>query len=144
MNLLIKDSANRFKTFKAEFKELTSDDSVFYSSFNLAGTTDNTISISNWTSTYVMDNYFAAIGESIPENRGRKLADEWKDKLFASLSNQFQLTEIKSKKYPSDYGWSFERGYFSIDIRYLSRRKGAASLLLLSIHYTHLRETRKD
>jgi hypothetical protein len=142
LNLLINDSTNRFKSFKSAFKYLSGNDSVFHSAFNLDGTIDNIISVSNDKSTYIMDYYMADIARSIPGKQGRKIADEWKDKIFAIVGNKFQLTSLKSKNYPLDYGWQFERGYFSIDIVYVPGKRNVGSLLLLHVSYLHLRDVK--
>lgn len=143
LHLIIKDSTNRFKTFKAGFKYQTVSDSVFYSTVNLEGTSDNNVSISTQQSTYIMDSYVADIAKSIQRKQGIKIVDEWKNKISAIVDNSFQITKLKSKNYPLNYGWHFERGFFWIDIAYIPRKGNTASLLLLHISYTHLRETKK-
>lgn len=144
LNSIIKDSTSRFKNFRTGFKYQSGNDSVFHSTFNLEGTADNTVSISNDESTYIVDYYTADVAKSIPEKQGKKIADEWKSKVLAIVGNSFQLTRLNSKKYSSEYGWQFERGFFWIDIAYIPRKKETGSLLLLQISYAHLREIIKN
>ena len=144
LHLILNDSTNRFKSFKAGFKYQTDNDSVFYSAFNLEGTSDNTVLISTEQSTYIMDSYVADIAKSIQEKQGRKNVDEWKNKISAIVDNSFQMTKLNSKNYPLDYGWHFERGFFWIDVVYIPRKGNRESLLLLHINYIHLRDANKN
>ncbi len=144
LHLILKDSTNRFKNFKAGFKYQTVSDSVFYSTFNLEGTSDNTVLISTEQSTYIMDSYVADIAKSIQRKQGIKIVDKWKSKISAIFDISFQITKLNSKNYPLDYGWHFERGLFWIDIAYIPRKGNRESLLLLHISYTHLRDVNKN
>ncbi len=139
LDSLIKDSTDRFTNFKAGFKEKLGNDSVFYTRFNLEGTKDNELFISNEESTYVLDYYMAEIVSSVSEKQGKAMTDEWKDKILAIVGSSFQLKELTSKIRPSDYGWEFSRGYFSITIVYMQKEKKKDSLLLLQISHLHLR-----
>lgn len=118
-------------------------DSVFYSAFNLEGTSDNDIVISNEQSTYIMDSYMADIAKSIQKKQGIKIVDEWKSMISAIVDNSFQLTKLNSNKYPLNYGWHFEHGYFMLDIVYIPRKGKAESLVLFHISYLHLRNLYK-
>jgi hypothetical protein len=138
LSLIIKDSTNRFKSFKAGFKYQIGNDSVFYSAFNLEGTSDNDVVISNEQSAYIMDSYMAEIAKSTTEKQGAEIVDEWKSKISAIVGNSFQLTKLNNMKYPLNYGWHFEHGYFMIDIVYIPRKGKTKSSILFHISYLHL------
>ena len=140
LNLIINDSSNRFKGFKGEFKGFFENDSVFISALNLEGTDSNTVMISNDESVYILDCYLADIARITSDKYGRKLADEWRDKLDNILSNNFEMSKLESRIYKDQYGWQFERGFFSISVVYIPKRKGLDGLILLSISFAHLRD----
>jgi hypothetical protein len=144
LHLIIKDSTNRFKSFKAGFRYQTIDDSVFSSTLNFEGTIDSKVLISTQESTYIMDSYEAIISTSIQRKQGIKIVDEWKSKISAILDQSFEITKIKSKNYPLDYVWQFERGLFLINVAYVSSKGNGESLLLLQISYMHLRNPNEN
>lgn len=139
LNLIIKDTSNRFSGFKGKFKGFFGNDSVFFSVTNLAGTDSNTVMISNDESIYILDSYFADIARPGSPNQGKKLADEWKDKLFNFLGKNFEMSRLNSRIGKNEYGWRFERGLFFINIVYIPKQKESADLLLLDISFAHLR-----
>jgi len=140
LNLIIKDSSNRFAGLKGEFKGFFENDSVFISTLNLQGTDSNTVIISNDESVYILDSYLADIARIASDKQGRKLADEWRDRLVNILSNNFEMSKIDSKIYKDQYGWRFDRGFFSIGVAYMPKRKNLDGLVLLNISFAHLRD----
>jgi hypothetical protein len=109
---VIKDSSNCFKSFKADFKQLHYKDSVFNTVIVLEGTKKNNILF-----TESMCMYSAGIIDSVKEKKGRKVVDEWKDKIYSIVGGSFQLTKAKVVDWnPNILGWKFERGNLWIDV----------------------------
>jgi hypothetical protein len=112
LKLLIGDSANGFKNFKAAFKELQETDSVFNSSIQFEETKKNDIIFSKG-----MSMYMAIVKDSVKEKQGKKIVDEWKDKILPFVGSSFKLKESRIADWnPAVYGWKFERGNVYIDI----------------------------
>ena len=115
LNQIIKDSANHFKKFRGDFKELVDHDSIFYTTTTLEGTRENDILV-----TQRMSLYRCEIVDSVNERRGKTIVDEWHQKLIGFLGPRFnsEKTKIKSSS-PVKYGWNFKKGDTWIDISLL-------------------------
>jgi len=115
LNQIIKDSANHFSKFKGGFKEMHDQDSVFYSTMTLEGTRENDIII-----TQILTQYRSEIIDSINEKKGRKIIDEWHEKLVRVFTGKFQSEKRKIESWSlMKYGWSFKNGNTWVDISLL-------------------------
>ena len=113
---LVKDSTNYFKSFKSNFKETrfteATPDSIFYTSVSLDGTSNNELLTT--TGEYI---YMADVADSLDELTGKKIVNEWRDKINSVLGNGFAVEEVKSADgNPSKYGWDFTKGNVTINI----------------------------
>jgi hypothetical protein len=97
---IVKDSSNNFSSFKGDPK--TGSDSVYHSTITLDGTYDNEILIfpeTGWS-------YRAIIADSVNERKGKKIVEEWKDKLRDILGGSYNVKEMEIKPWnPARAGW---------------------------------------
>jgi|SRR5215203_5287063 len=115
LNQIIKDSANHFSKFKGGFKEMHDQDSVFYSITTLEGTRENDIIV-----TQILTQYRSEIIDSINEKKGKKIVDEWHEKLIGVITGKFKSEKTKIETWSvTKYGWSFKNGNTWIDISLL-------------------------
>jgi hypothetical protein len=122
---LVKDSTNYFKSFKSNFKETrftdASPDSIFYTNLSLDGTSNNELLIA--ADEYI---FMADVADSLDELKGKKLINEWRDKINSVLGNGFVVEEVKSSDgNPSKYGWDFTRGNVTVNIGLFPHKKNS-------------------
>ena len=61
--------------------------------------------------------YRAVVIDSITEKSGRKIVDEWQEKIKAVLGQTFTLGKTRIVSWnPSKYGWKFSQGNVSVSI----------------------------
>jgi hypothetical protein len=125
LDKLIKDSTNYFKSFKSNFKETrftdASPDSIFYTNLSLDGTSNNELLIA--ADEYI---FMADVTDSLDELKGKKLINEWRDKINSVLGNGFVVEEVKSSDgNPSKYGWDFSRGNVTVNIGLFPHKKNS-------------------
>jgi len=113
LNQIIKDSANHFSKFKGGFKEMRDNDSIYYSKITLESTSENDIMI-----TQTMTLYRSEIVDSVNERHGKKVVDEWCQKVNSVLGGRFKPEKLKIESWnPVKYGCSFKNGNTWIDIK---------------------------
>ena len=122
---IVKDSTNSFRSFKSNFKQTrfteASPDSIFYTSISLDGTSDNELLISAGEAIFMAD-----IEDSLDEIKGKRLVNEWRDKINSVLGNGFVVAEVKSADgNPSSYGWDFTKGNLTINIGLFPHKKNS-------------------
>ena len=103
---LVSGASNNFAYSKGSFMRLVDQDSLFTSLVTLEGTKKNEI-----LSTATMIVYMAAIIDSVKERQGRKIIDEWKEKLNILIQDGFLLKQLEIVDWnPGIYGWKFIKG----------------------------------
>ena len=122
---IIKDSTNSFRSFKSNFKETrfteAIPDSIFYTKVSLDGTSNNELLITSGEYIFMAD-----VEDSLDEVKGKKILNEWRDKINSALLNGFVVEEIKSADgNPSKYGWDFTKGNVTINIGLFPHKKNA-------------------
>ena len=122
---IIKDSTNHFRNFKSGFKETrfteSIPDSIFYTNISVDGTTNNELLISK--SEYI---FMADVADSLNEINGRKVVDEWRDKIYTVLGSGFTIEEVKKVEWnPSKYGWDFTKGNVTVNINLFPHEKNS-------------------
>ena len=120
---LVKDSTNNFKTFKSNFKETrfteAITDSIFYTSVSLDGTSNNELLISTSESIFMAD-----VADSLTAVQGKRMVDEWRDKINFLLGSGFTIEDVKGiEGNPSTYGWNFIKGNLTISIGLYPHKK---------------------
>jgi len=112
LKAIIGDSTNKFQKFKASFKELQLSDSVFHSNITLSGTKDNDIMV-----TKGMTLYRTIVIDSVTERKGKKIINEWQEKILQTLGGRFTLEKTKIQSWnPTKYGWKFNCGNVSVNL----------------------------
>lgn len=109
---IVKNSSRQFADYKGTFLSLQDKDSVYSSLVTIAGTKKNDLLFAEG-----MTLYRATIIDSVKIRKGRKIVDEWADRLRQVLGNGFKEEAVKVVEYnPSRYGWRFIKGNTSIDL----------------------------
>ena len=118
LKAIIKDSANRFNNFKSGLKDIIGQDSVYLSNIELEGTNDNYILV---TSLNIV--YSGTIPGIKNEKQGRKIVDEWKERILSITGVRFKLSKMKTAEWQlRRYGWAFMHGNVSVEIDLYPKR----------------------
>ena len=79
---IINDTASHFQKFRGSIKEipeiLESESSYYHSTIVLEGTNDNLVINHRSICSYTTD-----VADSVTKNKGKKILEEWKSKLFS-------------------------------------------------------------
>ena len=117
---IINDTASHFQKFRGSIKEipeiLESETSYYHSTIVLEGTNENLVINHRSICSYTTD-----VADSVTKNKGKKILEEWKSKLFSVLGTGY--TTEKTKLGLDDTfveAWRFIRGNLSVSI-YLSQ-----------------------
>lgn len=122
---LVKDSTNSFRSFKSNFKETrfteVLPDSIFYTNLSLDGTSNNELLFSTGESIFMAD-----VADSLNEAHGKRMVDEWRDKINFLLGSGFTIEDVKGiEGNPSKYGWNFTKGNLTINIGLYPHKKNS-------------------
>jgi len=131
---VIADSANGFLAFKGVFKALQVNDSVYHSLITINGTKGNDILLIKGISMYR-----AIIIDSVKEKQGKKMVEEWKQKLNTMPGGKFPSGEIEIVSWnPAKYGWKFKQGNLWIDITLYPYNLSSPSLYWVAFGITYI------
>lgn len=122
---VLKDTSNCFRSFKSDFIEAAVFEGIIDSTFKTKITIEGTDS--NYL--FISERHCMIVGriDSVKEKRGRKIIDEWKEKISSILGAGFYSSEKEITPYnPSKYGWILERGNVSIDLSLFPHGIGAS------------------
>lgn len=112
LTTVISDSANHFFFIRGSFRELQGIDSVFGSKITIEGTKENDI-----LSSGKMTIYRAIIVDSVNERKGKKLIEEWQQKIASCLGTSFKVEKSKVVYWnPTKGGWIFRRGNIQVSV----------------------------
>jgi len=137
---IIADSSNDFRSFQGSFKELqkvaSKADSVYTSILTISDTRENDIVV-----TKEIALYRAVVIDSVTEKRGKKIVDEWVEKISPILGSSYKLdkTELASFR-PTKYGWEFKKGNMSVSLDvYPESERSSKYWVSFGIAYFHLK-----
>ncbi|HUR66643.1 MAG TPA: hypothetical protein VMZ03_09870 [Chitinophagaceae bacterium] len=154
--LLVSSISNAQSGFEKQFREIISDTANGFTHFSgdtilnrrggelmqyaslhtLENTSKNSIAYFGGSilSTYV---YLATIAESVQQNEGVRICDEWKNRIEILLDSGFVVKkQIGQEPFPGQYGWRFSKGKLLIEINMLPGEKNDMNRVSLGIIYT--------
>ena len=118
---ILSDTASGFRSFTGAFKKIAyRDDSTYYSTITIEGTSKNDITIDDTLG----NRYIAYIVDSVRKKKAKATFDEWKNKIQAVLGVKFYPRKYEKTSYnPAEESWVFEYGRTRVSITWFSYGK---------------------